>query len=243
MLADAWGAGIVLDGDDDIFASATYQARITDNVITQPSIGRAAAIYAIRILNDPFTNGDVVFCQQNVSSGAAVHVKVDQSVNILDMDTRLQSVFSASEKTALEASVTALQTAHPITPVVIENLSDDDDIAITATDRVVFIKHTELFGLICTLPSSGVANGHTLYLKNLQIGDDPIQGWGSSNGHAVKVRPAQGQNPAHKIDFRFDELILEPSSSTGVTMATENEACRLVWLSASNSWIATGEAY
>ena len=77
----------------------------------------------------------------------------------------------------------------------------------------------------------------------MQVGDEPVQGWGSSNGHAVKVRPAQGQTPAHTIDFRFEELILEPSSSTGVTMATENEACRLVWLSASNTWVATGETY
>ena len=61
VLSDSWGAGIVADGDDNIYTSSTYQARITNNVITEPSIGRAVAIYAIRIMNDPFEDGDFEF--------------------------------------------------------------------------------------------------------------------------------------------------------------------------------------
>ena len=158
-------------------------------------------------------------------------------------------MFSVAEKTQILTDVASLQTAHPITPVIIENLSDNTDIAIAASSRVVFIKHTELYGLIATLPSTGMANGMTVYIKNMQVGDEPVQGWGSANGHAVKVRPAQGQSPSHTIDFRFDELILEPSSSTGATMTTENEACRLVYLSGDGTqqdpptWVATLDAY
>ncbi len=243
ILGDAHGSGVVADGSTDIQQTALYQAKITGNVITFPGLGRAAAIYAIRIMNDAFAYGDKVYCQDNYSQGAAVHVQNDGSATIVDMDTRLTAVFSVAEKTAILADVATLQTAHPVTPVVIENLSDDDDIAIAASSRVVFIKHTEVYGLIATLPASGVANGHTIYIKNMQVGDEPVQGWGSSNGHAVKVRPAQGQSPSHTLDFRFEELILEPSSSTGATMSSENEACRLVYLSASKTWIATTDAY
>ena len=247
VLGDAWSAGIMLDGDDDIYASGTYQAKLTGNVITEPSIGRAAAIYAIRIANDPFLPGGGsslgVYCQANQSHGAATHVQNDNAVTILDMDSRgAGGVFSAAEKVAILADVATLQTAHPITPVVIENLSNNDNTTLQATDRVVFFKHSELYGLICTLPSSGVANGHTIYIKNLQTGSNPVRGWGNSggSGHAIKVVPGDA---AHKIDMRFDEITLEPSNSTGVAMDNENESARLVWLSASSTWVQTSDSY
>ena len=71
---DAWCAGIVAQGNTAIFGSATYQCRITNNVITEPSAGRAPAIYAIRIMNDAFSTGDVVFIQNNFSQGADLHL-------------------------------------------------------------------------------------------------------------------------------------------------------------------------
>ena len=136
--------------------------------------------------------------------------------------------------------MTALQ--NPITPVVVENLSNNDNTTLQATDRVVFFKHSQLHGLICTLPSSGVANGHTIYIKNLQTGSSPVRGWGSGggSGHAIKVVPG---DVAHKIDSRFTEITLEPSDSTGAAMDNENESARLVWLSASNTWVQTSDAY
>ncbi|MFP6673906.1 MAG: hypothetical protein VB878_02405, partial [Pirellulaceae bacterium] len=83
--------------------------------------------------------------------------------------------------------IMCLQTAHPITPVVIENLSANDNTTLQATDRVVFFKHSQVHGLICTLPASGVSNGHTIYIKNLQTGSSPVRGWGSGggSGHAI----------------------------------------------------------
>ena len=138
--------------------------------------------------------------------------------------------------------MTALQTAHPITPRVVEGLSNGGAITILATDRVVIVKHSQIYGLICTLPSSGVTNGHTIYIKNLQTGSSPLRGWGNSggSGHAVKVVPGSA---LHKIDSRFDEITLEPSDSTGVAMDNENESCRLVWLSASDTLVQTSDAY
>ena len=246
VLGDSWAGGVSADGDTNIYGSATYQVKIFDNHITECGIGRAAENYAIRIANDAFAGAaDKCYVGGNQSSDADVHFKNDQGVTVVDMDTRSQpGVFSAAEKVAIQADVTALQTAHPITPVVIENLSANDNTTLQATDRVVFFKHSQVHGLICTLPASGVANGHTIYIKNLQTGSSPVRGWGSGggSGHAIKVVPGDA---AHKIDIRFDEIILEPSSSTGVAMENENEACRLVWLSGTTppTWVQTSDSY
>lgn len=248
VLGDAWAGGISVDGDLQITAYSTYEIKIFNNQITECGQGRAAQNYAIRIKNDPFVfpATDKSYVGGNQSSDSDVHFQNDENCTIIDMDSRTQpGVFSSAEKTAIQASVIELQTAHPVTPRIVENLSDNDEIAITASDRLVFVKHSEVSGLICTLPSSGMANGHTVYIKNLQIGSNPQRGWGSAV-HAVKVRPATNQTPIHTIDFRFTELTLEPSNSVGIAMDNENESCRLVWLenvSGGGTWCQTSDSY
>lgn len=246
VLADSWAGGVSVDGSDNIPDYSTYQVKIFDNQITECAIGRAAQNYAIRIKNEPFVfpATDKCYVGGNQSSDADVHFQNDESCTIIDMNSRTQpGVFSGAEKTQILADVVTLQTAHPITPRVVEPVNDDDEINILATDRLVFVKHSEVSGLICTLPSTGMANGMTVYIKNLQTGSNPQRGWGSSPAHAVKVRPAQGQNPAHTLDFRFSELTLEPSDSVGNALDNENESCRLVWLSSSNTWCQTSDSY
>ena len=111
----------------------------------------------------------------------------------------VQGEVTQAELDAVIASVAALQ--QP-TPVVYSGLDDEDDIPILKTDRFVVMKHDQKEGLICTLPADATT-GTTIFIKNMQTGSAPVQGWGVGIGHAIKVRPAQGQSPAHTIDFRF----------------------------------------
>ena len=238
VLSDSWGAGIVLDGDDNIFASATYQVRITGNVITQPSIGRAAAIYAIRILNDEFDDGNVVFCQDNVSSGAAVHVKVDQPyINLVDMDTRLQSVFSASEKNAIQASVTALEGKHPITPSVYENLTNGDNVQILNTDTIALIKHDQVENLTVIMPADA-QTGQIIAVKNYHIGNASQGG-----NYVITLVPAPGQSPTHVIDYKYSSLELKASTVASGLLSDVNETVRLMWYGLDATWISLNDAF
>ena len=125
----------------------------------------------------------------------------------------------------------------PSAPTVYENLSNNDDVPIFRSDKVVLIKHDQVTGLTATLPSDA-QNGQNVVIKNYHIGD------GSGLGdYKITVRPAQGQTPAHKIDYKFDTLELKASSYASGLMSDENEAARLMWYALDATWISLQDAY
>ena len=155
-----------------------------------------------------------------------------------------QGVFSAAEKTQILADVVALQAHHPSNPITVyENLSNNDDIPILASDKIVLVKHDQVTGLVCTLPSDAT-NGQVIVIKNYHIGDGSGGGGGGGGSYVITVRPAQSQTPSHKIDYKFDTLELNASSSSASgVMDSENEATRLIWYDLDKSWISLQDAY
>ena len=155
------------------------------------------------------------------------------------MDTRLQSVFSASEKTAIQASVTALEGKHPITPSVYENLTNGDNVQILNTDTIALIKHDQVENLTVTMPADA-QTGQIIAVKNYHIGD------GSQGGnYVITLVPAPGQSPnAHKMDYKFDSLELKASTVAGGGLLSDvNETVRLMWYSLDATWISLNDAY
>ena len=149
----------------------------------------------------------------------------------------VQGEVTQAELDAVIADVTALQAGSTVTPTVVEHLSDNDDIAILATDSIVLVKHDQKTGLVCTLPSDA-ANGKIIVIKNYHIGDASQGG-----NYIVTVRPAQGQTPAHKIDYKFDSLELKASTIASGLMSDENEAARLMYYNLDRTWISLQDAY
>jgi len=140
---------------------------------------------------------------------------------------------------ALDTRITALETISGV--VVFDNISDNDDLPIASTDRIVLVRHSEKTGIVCTLPSSGMLHGQIIVIKNLQIGDGSEQ---SGNDFLITVRPAQNQTPTHTIDGKFTSLTLNATSdASGALTGTPNEACRLMWESINKTWIALNDAY
>ena len=138
-----------------------------------------------------------------------------------------------------ETRITAIETISGV--VVYDNLSDNDDLPILSTDRIVLVRHDEKTGIVCTLPSSGMLHGQIIVIKNLQIGDGSEQ---SGNDFLITVRPAQNQTPTHTIDGKFTSLTLNATSdASGALTGTPNEACRLMWESVNKTWIALNDAY
>ena len=90
-----------------------------------------------------------------------------------------------------ETRITAIETISGV--VVYDNLSDNDDLPILSTDRIVLVRHSEKQGIVCTLPSSGMLHGQIIVIKNYQIGDGSNQLLGDD--YLITVRPAQ--NHAH----------------------------------------------
>ena len=165
---------------------------------------------------------------------------------LADLDTlksyasAVQGEVTQAELDAVIASVAALQ---PPTPLVYSGLNDSDDIPISKTDRFVILKHDQVEGLICTLPADATT-GTTIFIKNMQTSSSPVQGWGVGVGQSLKIRPAQGQTPIHTIDYRFTHLLLDPSASTGDEMTTQNETCRLVFISGTSpTWLNSLDSY
>ena len=152
-----------------------------------------------------------------------------------------QGVFSAAEKTQILADVLALQSEHPSNPITVyENLSNNDDLPILASDKIVLVKHDQVTGLVCTLPSDA-SNGQIIVIKNYMIGD----GSGGGN-YIITVRPAQSQTPSHQIDYKYDSLELKCSTvagGVGSLMSDENEAARLLWYDLDKTWISLQDAY
>ena len=137
-----------------------------------------------------------------------------------------------------ETRITALEAAGVN---VVSGLSDNDNIDILATDKIVLMKHDESTGITCTMPASGMTHGQIITIKNSQFGDGSNQGF---NDYKITVRPAQNQTPAHTIDFSFTQLELNcTSDSPGGALSGVNEACRLMWESTQNSWITLNDAY
>ena len=145
---------------------------------------------------------------------------------------------------ALDTRITALETISGV--VVYDNLSDNDDLPILSTDRIVLVRHSEKQGLVCTLPSSGMLHGQIIVIKNYQIGDGSNQDAFASPpvDYLITVRPAQNQTPAHTIDGKFTNLTLNASHDAGSgALEGVNEACRLMWESVNKTWIALNDAY
>ena len=81
-------------------------------------------------------------------------------------------------------------------------------------------------------------NGQIFVVKNYQIGD------GSQGGnYIITLRPAQGQSPAHKIDYKFDTLELKASTIASGLMSDENECARLLWYAPDATFISLQDAY
>lgn len=143
-----------------------------------------------------------------------------------------QGVFSAAEKTQVLADILALQT--PVVPTVYAPTADNEDVTILQTDKLVLIKHVQLTGLTATLPSANLVNGQVVIIKNYQIGDGSQQ---NLDEFKITVRPASGQSPPHKIDYKFDTLEINANGAASGDYGNPNESCRLVWVSADASWI------
>ena len=113
--------------------------------------------------------------------------------------------------------------------------NNDEDVTILQTDKLVLIKHVQLTGLTATLPSANLVNGQQVVIKNYQIGDGSQQAPGSE--YFITVRPASGQSPPHKIDYKFDSLEIQANSAASGDYSSPNESCRLVWVAADASWV------
>ena len=144
---------------------------------------------------------------------------------------------------ALDTRITAIETISGV--VVFDNISDNDDLPIASTDRIVLVRHDEKQGIVCTLPSSGMLHGQIIVIKNYQYGDGSNQDPFSSPpvDFLITVRPAQNQTPAHTIDGKFTSLTLNATSDASGALAGVNEACRLMWESVNKTWIALNDAY
>ena len=93
------------------------------------------------------------------------------------------------------------------------------------------------------MSATGMTQGQIISIKNMQFGDGSNQGLGGPD-FLITVRPAQNQTPAHFIDFGFTSLTLNASSDApGGALSGVNEACRLMWESNGNTWIALNDAY
>ena len=237
-LGDAFAGGIWVDGDDAIYGSATYQCKLFDNHITECGQGRAAQNYAIRISNDAFSGAaNKCYVGGNQTSDADVHFQNDQSVTVVDMETRQPDV------TALQTAVTALEAYHPANPIrVVEPSANDEDVPVLASDTFLLIKHSEKTGLTATLPSNAT-NGSTVIIKNFQYGDGSNQDAFNNIEFKITVRPAQGQSPAHTIDYKFSYLELMANSLTSGDYAGENEACKLLYYHPDRTWLAVQDSY
>ena len=145
---------------------------------------------------------------------------------------------------ALDTRITALETISGV--VVFDNISDNDDLPIASTARIVLVRHSEKTGIVCTLPSSGMLHGQIIVIKNYQYGDGSEQDPFASPpvDFLITVRPAQNQTPTHTIDGKFTSLTLNATSdASGALTGTPNEACRLMWESINKTWIALNDAY
>ena len=85
---------------------------------------------------------------------------------------------------------------------------------------------------------SDAQNGQIITVKNYHIGTV-----GPSDDFKITVRPAQGQTPAHKLDYKFDTLELLASSSASTLMDSPNEAAKLVFYALDATWITVQDAY
>lgn len=83
-------AQISAGGNTAIHSSTLFQARITDNRITEPGQGKAGSKIGIRVLNNAYASGNKVFVQGNQSEGCDSHFTKDQAGVVLeDMETRV----------------------------------------------------------------------------------------------------------------------------------------------------------
>ena len=169
--------------------------------------------------------------------GMIDHLTVVQDGEEYTVSAAGSGVFTAAEKTQILADVVSLQA--PVTPTVIANLSDNDNIALFHTDKIVLIQHDSVTGLTATLPSSGMLHGQIITIKNAHYGD------ASQGGNfIVTVVPAPGQSPTHTIDGKFTSLELKASTvAPNSLMSDENECSRLLWDSIMTTWWSIQDAY
>jgi len=227
VLGDAFCGGVVADGSISIPNTATFQARITGNIITEPSEGRGGpGIHAIRIMNGAFANGNKVFCQGNHSEGADNHfVKDVAGVVVADMDSRSQPQASGIRK----------NTNMRVVPV-----TQAGDTPLLNTDWLVVISHDAVAGVTCTLPTNA-AHGQILVVKN---GSNSSSGTSSAD-IVVQVDPTSGQ----LIDGRWSGVTLRGSDSQSGGVENEsNQAARLIYDNVSNLpsagiWWSVSDAY
>ena len=67
-----------------------------------------------------------------------------------------------------ETRIVALEAAGV---TIVSGLSDNDNVAILVTDKVVIIKHDEKQGITCTMPATGMSQEQVISIKNMQFGD------------------------------------------------------------------------
>jgi uncharacterized membrane-anchored protein YhcB (DUF1043 family) len=159
-----------------------------------------------------------------------------------DLDTLksyAQVGITQAQLDAVIADVTALQAPTAVT--VYTPTSNNQDTQILQSDKVVLIKFVQLQGLTATLPSTGLVDGQQIVIKCYHVGDGSQQDIGVD--YLITVRPASGQTPAHKIDYKFDSLTLNANSLASGDYASPNEACRLIWNAADASWIDCADNY
>ena len=226
VLGDAHCSGVVAQGESAIFSGATYQCRITGNVITEPFAGRAPAKYAIRIMNNPFIDAatgldaDKVFCQGNHSQDADVHFQKDVAgVTVADMDSRSQPEASGIRKNTNFRVVT---------------VTGAGDTPILASDWLVVITHNAVSSLTATLPSSP-ANGQIFVVKNAC--NDAS---GGTTATDIELLAPPGQT----IDGRFSGILLKGSTTAANQVDTmSNQAARVVYDATANTFYSVSDAY
>ena len=131
-----------------------------------------------------------------------------------------------------------MQAHHPANPITVyDTLSNNDDVPILASDKIVLIKHDQVTGLTATLPSNA-SHGQILLVKNYHVGDASQGG-----NYIITVRPAQSQSPAHKIDYKFDSIELKVSTVASGLLSDTNECARLLWYDNDKTWVTLNDAY
>lgn len=221
VLGDSFCGGIIADGDTNITASATYQCRITNNLITEPGAGRVVNgdIFAIRIKNTAFSNGNKVFIQGNHSQGADVHFVNDGLVPaaVLDMDQRAP---------------------RPLAATVYENLTNGNTVQLSKNDTIALIKHDQVENLTIVMPPDA-EDGKIICVKNFHIGD------GSQGGnYIITVIAAPFQTPTnHVIDYKYSSLELKASTIASGLLSDVNETVRLMWKKDDASWICLNDSF
>jgi parallel beta-helix repeat protein len=214
-LGDNWSSGITCDGNSNMPANAKFQARIIGNTFINLHDGRAGEKIAIRLRNDNYANGNVNYVQNNHSSGADRHFKVDEGGSMPAV-----------------ANVVSRRTTNQIE--IFSPTANAEGFQMQDDTELVLCVHSNLSGCWVKLPLAPY-DGQVVRVKNLQTSTSP-----SSSGF-MYVQPSG--SVVTTIDKRFYQIKLTPSMSTGDLEEGSNKCVTFIYVAAESTWVNCSDAY